>query len=458
MNNTSYSRPLNRTIQPANAHNNGRAMMSVDGGWPLGQYGDGASRYKDHRNAVMFHLAVSMHVSVCVTWCPSRCVSSVQPRGATGANSLILESTSLTLRHPRGHLTLHHPHHHPMNDMATMPLTIDHTAYPYIIDLIVDNSDVDALLRLGATSKAFHARTTALLYAHVLLADQCIYGGEPVTAESRLTIMPPPHYMSAHKINFADDDKFPPHFLPFVPQAVKVLTVDITAFQYDDLTIGGGFDKLREFTNVTAVRRFGRNTVEWIGEVPFGAPDMLCIDYLLSDGDYPNKPYCIKCISGVTDHIVHLEWCPGNDFNVEYYFDNTQSLERVTFVLWPTGLHDNDHPVRPPCPELWDPIQSLDDFMQRGGQLTIVGTDKLRLWQITDDPIPDDDLDHCLLDPAEKLLRNFLQKISLVWIHITDEEIDEVMNRVQCLTLQEWQSPLSPSEFKLFGRRMGPMS
>ncbi|WOO81826.1 uncharacterized protein LOC62_04G005344 [Vanrija pseudolonga] len=39
-----------------------------------------------------------------------------------------------------------------------MPVTIDHTAYPYIIDLIIEHAPLASIRRLGATSRAFRSR------------------------------------------------------------------------------------------------------------------------------------------------------------------------------------------------------------------------------------------------------------------------------------------------------------
>lgn len=68
---------------------------------------------------------------------------------ATGTNSLLFESSCLILLHPPQLPTSTTTHH--ANLLSTMPVIIDHTAYPYIIDLIIDHSHVTTLLNFRAT-------------------------------------------------------------------------------------------------------------------------------------------------------------------------------------------------------------------------------------------------------------------------------------------------------------------
>ncbi|WOO81794.1 uncharacterized protein LOC62_04G005315 [Vanrija pseudolonga] len=389
-----------------------------------------------------------------------------------------------------------------------MPVTIDHTAYPYIMDLIIDNSDVDALLKLRATCKLFCKRITTLLFTHVSLVEQSMYedkdssnddedtsnddqgtsnddqgtrnydedtsnddedtsnddedtsnDGTPPSKQPRLVLLPPLFFLSGNGINDAIDDVWPPPSLPFFPDPVQVLDIDLRCLWHDQQGSHDALNKLSRFTNVTTVRRFGARTASIIGDIPFGVPRMKCVDYLDTEGLSVDKSYHIGCIPGVASHVIHLQWRPGCLTNIDFLLKRTGDLQDVTLVLWPS-YHFKDENVEPaPSCELWSILESLESAIQRGVSLTIVGADKLEY--ITDKPLEDDEADHGWMSPQEKLLQNLLFKLSSVWDAIPEEDIDATMAHVKCVTMPEWPSntmlksdvnPPVPRTLYLYGR------
>ncbi|WOO81795.1 uncharacterized protein LOC62_04G005316 [Vanrija pseudolonga] len=195
-----------------------------------------------------------------------------------------------------------------------MPATIDHTAYPYLIDLIIDNSHVDALLKLRATSKSFRDRLTTLLYTHVLVGNG--YTNDPFS--DNLLVLKRP---SSRPLIYRElGDVYSPPYLPFLRDPVQILDRELTGFYTPRPEDSYPFDKIRGFTNVTTVRRLGAHTLSTIGDFPFGAPGIRCVDYLTTEGLVHNEPYSINFIPAVAVYILHLQWDPDIETSMDFFF------------------------------------------------------------------------------------------------------------------------------------------
>lgn len=268
----------------------------------------------------------------------------------------------------------------------------------------------------------------------------------PPSKQRRLILSTPLFFLSGNGVNDAIDDKWPPPSLPFILDPVQVLDIDLQVFWFHHDQHPGALDKISGFTNVTTVRRFGAHTASVIGKIPFGAPGMKCVDYLDTEGLCPNTAYDIQCIPGVASHVVHISWPPVRNTNVEFHFERTGDLEDVTLVLWPSYHFREENTDPTPSSEIWGILDSLEDAVQRGVSLTIVGAERIHLEHMTDEPLDDNDPSHEWMEPHEKLLQNFLFKLSSVWNCIPEYEMDAAMARVKCVTMHEWCSSLTAHE------------
>lgn len=255
---------------------------------------------------------------------------------------------------------------------------------------------------------------------------------------------------SPPEINRTLWDAYLPPYLPFLPEAVKVLDIDLTGFWRLEPEDVHTVEKLRGFTNVTTVRRLGAHTVSLVGDFPFGSPGMKCVNYVTAEGQAPNEPYSINLIPGVAVHIFHLQWDPDLETNMDFFFlDHKNEVKDFTLVLWPTHVSSNEHAEYQSSTELWSILRSLEEVMPSGAHLTIVGAEKLRLEHIDNDPEYDAALE--LMEPHERLHHHLLFALRFVWHSIPDDEKDATMARVRCLTEEEWHSSLSSSDLELFG-------
>lgn len=262
-----------------------------------------------------------------------------------------------------------------------MPITIDHTTHPHIIDLIVDASPRDSLLKLRATSRAFRDRADKLLCAHVVVS-------------------PVPRENSVHVFTPSDTHPFVADAgvrLPFVPDAV--LTLDICSSpEGADLVPGIA---LAQFSNLRTLRRFGREAlvrpygiiervdtvvdsvvIPWVNpylsiyvNITFAPPARRRVLHVHFDEDSRSSPLMLSPAEGVrlTPSVVG----------------------ELTIILWPHCSHrtprpsDLQGPLGPSLPDNpWDYrhftqvlvlIRALGAFPRLGGSVTMVGLERCHL-------------------------------------------------------------------------------
>ncbi|WOO81793.1 uncharacterized protein LOC62_04G005314 [Vanrija pseudolonga] len=329
-----------------------------------------------------------------------------------------------------------------------MPSTIDHTAFPFIIDRIILHAELDALLVIRATSKELRDYIDAIVFSHVRLRDGPPggYRGPP----KRFALFPPrstPRTALSARHSLQCKTR-----LPFIAHAVKVLDIHDAGFSY----VGGGDRDLppalmSAFTNVTTLRRLNWASVELKCHAPFGAPVHTVVDDL-NTGDHDIcTEYHIQCIPGAKRHVAHLRW----DQDLNQYCDldvdvnKVPELEEFVLVLWPHSSGARHGMRGQISQELYTLLHSLLPLAQRGGSIVVVGLEGVQEDQI--DPLYSslsnmDDLRKIQPDP-------FLLGLFFVWTDYMGNDMTKLYKSITRLTLKQWHDTLSESEKTLIGCR-----
>ncbi|KAL1412311.1 hypothetical protein Q8F55_000055 [Vanrija albida] len=220
-----------------------------------------------------------------------------------------------------------------------MPAVIDHTAYPHIIDRIVAAASPPALLRLRATSKAFHDRVLGLI-AHSELTTVVHTSDDLGTPQLRSLLVSPA--ATHHRL------------LPFLESSVKILDImgQSPSGPHNHHTLG-------HFTRAHTVRRGNRawelqaidffpclttvvDFVDLLKEVTRG-------DTFLSMSLPRQAPRAIIHIKYDTSLLDHLRQ------GIPFGFPSKRKTQELTIVLWPTAPGDEE-----PCQEQ---LQFLDSCL-----------------------------------------------------------------------------------------------
>ncbi|WOO81800.1 uncharacterized protein LOC62_04G005321 [Vanrija pseudolonga] len=287
-------------------------------------------------------------------------------------------------------------------------VTIDHTAYPAIMDDIIAYAPMQALFKLRLTSKAFRARVDALVGRHVLLG--------PLTVTGTTLLLPKIYRFNPGPSSWA---------VPANPSVVRVLDVDFGTLDDPALSI-----VLSQFTGVTTVRRFSLPYTEneELFELPPSARTV--VDYLpLSINTYVP-------VSSGRRHILHVGLCPtvgpngpATDAAVD---DNVEDVVVVLSMdMMPPGLAVPEITFQCLCDTLYGPLIS---FTQ---QVTVVGLELLAPAAQTD-PAP-----HPSMQRTYRLIKRFLDG----WC----EFFRPGAINLRYLTTEEWWAELDEGETSLVG-------
>lgn len=321
-----------------------------------------------------------------------------------------------------------------------MPSTIDHTAFPFIIDRIILHAELDALLVLRATCQQLRDYITTLVFSHVRLCDngQLFGSGPKIFSIFPLwdTASSPRYYLDLETR------------LPLIAHPVKVLDIDDSGMAYPT----GGDDHLplavmSRFTNVTTLRRTSWPSVELVCHAPFGAPVHTVVDDINTQDNFIRVGYRIPCIPGSKRHIIHLRW--DQDSNQHYKFDvgidKVPELEEFVIVLWPYSSGAQESSEAKISEEVWSILHSLRPLAAHGRSIIVVGLEAVRRDQIDGfysareviDPIPDP----------------FVFHLSLAWLSESDgiEKLNRMLECVTRLSLTEWHDTLPDADKTLLG-------
>lgn len=243
---------------------------------------------------------------------------------------------------------------------------IDHTSFPYIIDLIISHADLDGMLKWRRTSYSLRARVDRILFSHVTLdphrpwsddQDHVISLGPGSTSHS-----PGVH---AHKS------------LPFAPEAVQIIDV---RHKPDGKFSDYGLDRL---TSVHTIRRKAL-IVALIGtnQVPSART---AVDFF----DIHNIPNYIRRRRADKTNIwlpvrlkrycLHVEWYQdvARELGTIVDFKSTRNIREWVLILHPTSFGGDAHfyPSYPPF--LGSIITHMVKVLDRKGSITIVGAEEV---------------------------------------------------------------------------------
>ncbi|KAL1412299.1 hypothetical protein Q8F55_000043 [Vanrija albida] len=213
-----------------------------------------------------------------------------------------------------------------------MTPTMDHTAFPFVINRIVVFAPLASLLQLRRTSKAFRTRVDNLILSHVVLRN---------SVQDGLLALHVPHGLP---------DAGQP--LPYLPNLVHTLDVDfgVRPIRGADRGPHGPFPALR------TMRRFGPGITDGrIPSVNVPALPPTVIDYI--DISAPDGYQCEQSNAvgarqritryehfnalGARRHIIHVRW---NELAMtpKRYLATTPGIEELVFVLWPEAAGGGD--------------------------------------------------------------------------------------------------------------------
>ncbi|KAL1412302.1 hypothetical protein Q8F55_000046 [Vanrija albida] len=240
---------------------------------------------------------------------------------------------------------------------------IDHTAYPYLIDLILESCSLRTLITLRATCRSFRDRINAGLVDHAVLLA-------PATPANDASLHIP-STVNPFKAGAPCIFSLPEHS----PRQLATRTLDI-------LSDPPGADRVPEalqsqFTAITTLRRFG--------------PKAMTRPYSALPGPVDTVVDCVQCgpkragahihlVPGVRRHIIHVLWDEANLVGITPPSDThtpPAGLEQLTLVLWP---FETTRRIRP-CNITWL-VTALNSFTRFGAQFTIVGLEKVHPSQV----------------------------------------------------------------------------
>lgn len=178
-----------------------------------------------------------------------------------------------------------HGEQKPTTARPTMPTTINHTAYPLLIDTIIDFAPISSLLALRRTSKAFCARIDRRLFRHAALIQPeghaWMYIVFPTVDSTR-----PRHLFS----------------LPFACQAIEILDVDRENFPLVP-TAYHSANPLETLVNLKVVRRIGWSRRS--ARLRHQADLDTVVDYIDVD-DVTDDEFTLHLLPGQRRHVAHL--------------------------------------------------------------------------------------------------------------------------------------------------------
>lgn len=304
---------------------------------------------------------------------------------------------------------------------STMAVTIDHTAFPDIIDLILKHSPPSLLLAFRGASKEYRDRIDKDVN-HVVLQRTL-----PTRRIPGITIFRRP---TGEGWTVKHSSK-----TLFLPSAVSTLDLqDGTSGNF-----GISLSLASKFTSMTTLRRFGYKALG-VGFNNRG-PRLVqtVVDHILVNDIHWSQSFCRGPVRAAKRYILHLAW-RRPDFEPFMWWrgDNAfPDLEHFTLVAWPLN-----HPARerdswtifPGNVGVEKILRRMTQFGTRGGRVTFAGLDELR----------------CSGVPVLK--SQYKSLIERGWAgHYTPAEVDDVCSRIEFLSYTEWLNTLSDADKELVG-------
>ncbi|KAL1412278.1 hypothetical protein Q8F55_000022 [Vanrija albida] len=262
--------------------------------------------------------------------------------------------------------------------------TIDHTAYPAIIDAILAHTDVRGLMALRTTSKAFKQRVDAQLFPRAVFHARGSSGGYVLT-----------------------DPAGAP--LPFAPSGVRVL--DLPGELAD-----GPVGYWSSFSSLEALRRAG-GTVTDRRSAAF-APATVVDWYDVPPGPGVRGQY-IYLPPTTQRYVLHISWRGARPEAIPRV-KGADGLREVVIV----------RPERAPPQLVAQLSHQFLPLMYDGGELTIVGQD-VSIYELDESP-------EGMREWLAAQLRTQLMRKSTA----QPRKVDAAMARFRWLSLAEWLAEL----------------
>lgn len=301
-----------------------------------------------------------------------------------------------------------------------MPIVIDHTAHPHIINAIIRACHTPTAIAFRATSRAFRDKLDVMLLAHVLLYAPALVPVPSVEHVNRIRGLVRP----SDAPNPEDEQAPAPPLLPFVPGAVRVIDVN-TDNSYTPELAG-------MLTGVRTVRR--SNDAVWSRPPPFETVTTMVDFASLYGGLYQD----LEVLTGLESYVLHVRWDESErqeifaDIDVQIRGTGTPPVVMV-LVLEPWS------PGRPPvCTPGLSFLSDIAVLMLRvlesAGTLRIVGADDMSPLNLDAEDGEDDDADPVTMfkDMLLDFWRNSRDDAS------PEEGLGELLGQVEFVSVDEW--------------------
>lgn len=303
------------------------------------------------------------------------------------------------------------------------------TQLTLLIDEIFAFAPLSSLLALRRTSKAFRDRVDALLLSHAVLA---LNEGTPAL------------YVPRGRDNAGTR-------LPYAPDRVRTLDVDVSVTQRDDLDR----TRLDAYTSLRVLRRFGlppgNDALRFVTHDD--EPLTHVVDYLPLETQRRIRSARFNT-SGET-HIAHLRWNELAPSRTHFAVTVAPATKVLVFVLHPFSRPDRWENITEATPErplftgLINTFSSLI-FPRRWKyvQCTVVGLENVHPNTIppgehVTEPFTRPDL----AAGAAAFRAGFARMLNASQ---AVRDVEETVNSVRCLTVEEWQAGLG-QEKELIG-------
>ncbi|WOO81835.1 uncharacterized protein LOC62_04G005353 [Vanrija pseudolonga] len=304
-----------------------------------------------------------------------------------------------------------------------MPIVIDHTAHPHIIDAIIGACDTPTAIAFRSTSRAFRDKIDPMLLAHVLLYAPAPDPVPSIQHLNRIKGLVRPSEVVDPEVEGAP----PPPLLPFVPGAIRAIDVN-TENEYTP-------EFARKLTGVRTVRR--SNDAVWSTPPPFDGITM--VDFVsLYGGLYQDLgPFWF-----LETYVIHIRWDESERQEIFAEIDATPMkqacMSLMVLVLEPWS------PGRPPVctPDLTflsNIAVGMLSVLEWGGTLCIVGADDVSPLNMGAEADDEDEDDAHPVTMFEDMLLGFWRDSENA---PPEDHLVRLLADVEFVSLAEWHESL----------------
>ncbi|WOO81840.1 uncharacterized protein LOC62_04G005358 [Vanrija pseudolonga] len=312
-------------------------------------------------------------------------------------------------------------------------VAIDYTAHPHIIDAIIAFSSTPVLTKLRCTSRELRDRIDRKMFHHVALLEW--RKPNQRTSESKKLFQRPSirelRVTSAGLTTYAGPESLSTRY-PLVPSAVEILDIvhPIRADSFD-------FDKL---TSVHTVRRMNYAVCS-VGTGSYKTPHTL-VDFCYLYPHARNDMRPIPLLPRASRYVLHLKW-EESDTMALWNFFNLGHMDTITefvLVLHPNPAEDGSRAVMAENYGLIDLVTQTIPVMERGGEVTIVGLERVVPQQLRLHIDAGDEPGIEAYEPFRENLVDHLINQADHFIQGTDEahHRQSILQRIHFVPLEGW--------------------